>query len=112
MIGEDDNKKYYRLRCLSCTSIISFPAERVLRLGRVLTEAELLERREALSAVKEYDPLARHWRGQAIWHPVLDDVGEIIEKRETSGAHHVIIDDFEKHGKKQLIEQSAMGLQS
>ncbi|NIR47212.1 hypothetical protein GWO43_01835 [candidate division KSB1 bacterium] len=101
---EDDSREILRLRCLDCYTMNDVPVERVLRNGRVLTENERKNRKEALSQVLEYSPKNTYWKGQRIRHPVLNDVGKVVNKVETDGNHRIIVVDFEKNGTKKLVE--------
>lgn len=106
LIKKDEDQKILLLRCGECSALNEFPLERVLKTGRVLTEKEFKNREEALSEVQYYSPEKTYWQGQRIRHPVLDEVGKVIAKGKTGDEHKIITVDFEKSGKKKLVEDT------
>ncbi|MCG8605132.1 hypothetical protein MJD09_09060 [bacterium] len=102
----DNEGEILQVRCDGCRAVLSFPFERVLKTGRILTEDEFQDRTEALSQVFDYDPKQSYWRGQKIRHHKWDDVGKVVDKKQTQDNHKIIIVDFEKIGRKQLVEET------
>ncbi|MFQ5752443.1 MAG: hypothetical protein ACE5HI_10635 [bacterium] len=104
LIEKDEEQEIFRLRCSQCFALNEFPLERVLKTGRLLTEKEFENREEALSEVQDYNPKKSYWRGQKIRHPVFDEVGKVVAKGETVDDNKIITVNFEKSGKKKLVE--------
>lgn len=101
---EIESEGVLEVRCNQCHGLFSFPFERVLKNGRLLTGAEFEKRQEALSKVVSYSPQKTYWRGQTIRHDTLNDVGKVIRKEKSDGDTKIIVVEFENSGKKKLVE--------
>jgi hypothetical protein len=108
---KDEDQGLIRLRCSECAAFNEFQLDWVLKNGRVLTPEEYEDREEALSEVQVYNPQNSYWRGQKIEHPVLEEVGNIVAKSETSEGNKFIVVNFEKSGKRKLVEDYALDTQ-
>ena len=100
----DQESKTLSLKCKVCNELTTFPLIRVLKSGRVLSEAEYEERKKALATCIEYTPQQTYWIGQEIQHQRFQDKGTVVKKLKSDGGHHFIIVKFEKSGEKTLIE--------
>lgn len=104
LLHRDKAKGIFKLSCESCAAISTFPKDRILRTGRILTEDEAETRQQALSQVVNYSAQKTYWRGQKIRHKKFDDTGIVMSKEKTDGDHNIIIVKFENVGQKKLVE--------
>lgn len=67
------------------------------------------KRRENQKAgLKEYRPTGTYKIGQKIYHPVFEDVGRVVKKKEATGEYRKIVVDFKHRGQKTLIEKKSV----
>jgi hypothetical protein len=62
------------------------------------------DREVEIEAEVPYDPNARFAVGQALYHKVWDDRGEVVKKEVTSGGQHMIVVSFDRLGERRLVE--------
>ena len=58
----------------------------------------------AASEEVEYNPSESFSIGQALYHKVWDDRGEVIKKETTNSGNHMIVVSFDRLGKRRLVE--------
>lgn len=96
VVSASDNK--YWIRCSACNQV-HLLKEWQIQIDRDLSPEEL--RPEDCQA---YTPHGIYAKGDAVYHEALGEVGVVREKQATGSGAHVIIVEFCKSGRKQLLE--------
>ena len=88
----------YWIRCVSCNQVY------LLKEWQVQIDKELNLQELKPEDCQMYSPHGIYAQGDAVYHKSLDEVGVVREKNATGSGAHVIIVEFIKSGKKQLLE--------
>ncbi|MCG8341331.1 MAG: hypothetical protein MI684_00630 [Chlorobiales bacterium] len=88
----------YWIRCVSCNQVY------LLKEWQVQIDKELNLQELKPEDCQMYSPHGIYAQGDAVYHKSLDEVGVVREKNATGSGAHVIIVEFVKSGKKQLLE--------
>lgn len=88
----------YWIRCSACNQV-HLLKEWQIQIDRELSPAELKP-----EDCQVYTPQGIYAQGDAVYHKSLDEVGVVREKQATGSGAHVIIVEFCKSGRKQLLE--------
>jgi hypothetical protein len=57
-----------------------------------------------VDSVVEYDPNDSFSIGQALYHKIWDDSGEVVKKETTNSGHNMIVVSFARLGERRLVE--------
>ncbi|NTV03176.1 MAG: hypothetical protein HGB04_10445 [Chlorobiaceae bacterium] len=95
-VSASDNQ--YWIRCSACNQVHLFK-EWQIQIDRDLSPAELNP-----EDCQPYTPHGIYAQGDAVFHEALGEVGVVREKQATGSGAHVIIVEFCKSGRKQLLE--------
>ncbi len=101
MSGENNQsaaENRYWIRC-SCCNQVHLLKEWQIQIDRELNLDELKP-----DDCQLYSPHGIYAQGDAVYHKSLDEVGVVREKNATGSGAHVIIVEFIKSGRKQLLE--------
>ncbi|MBF0585762.1 hypothetical protein INT08_00560 [Prosthecochloris sp. N3] len=96
--GQAAVENRYWIRCASCHQVYLLE-EWQIQIDRELNLEELRP-----SDCQLYTPHGIYAQGDALYHKALDEVGVVREKNATGSGAHVIIVEFLKSGRKQLLE--------
>jgi len=88
----------YWIRC-SCCNQVHLLNEWQIQIDKELNLDELDP-----ADCQVYSPHGIYAQGDAVYHKALDEVGVVREKNATGSGAHVIIVEFIKSGRKQLLE--------
>ncbi|WP_294347749.1 hypothetical protein [Prosthecochloris sp.] len=88
----------YWIRCSSCNQVY------LLKEWQIQIDKELNLQELNPEDCQLYSPHGIYAQGDAVYHKSLDEVGVVREKNATGSGAHVIIVEFIKSGKKQLLE--------
>ncbi|PWW82710.1 MULTISPECIES: hypothetical protein [Prosthecochloris] len=88
----------YWIRCASCNQVY------LLKEWQIQIDKELNLQELNPEDCQLYSPHGIYAQGDAVYHKSLDEVGVVREKNATGSGAHVIIVEFIKSGKKQLLE--------
>ncbi len=88
----------YWIRCSACNQVHLFK-EWQIQIDRDLSPGELNP-----EDCQPYSPHGIYAQGDAVYHESLGEVGVVREKQATGSGAHVIIVEFCKSGRKQLLE--------
>ncbi len=88
----------YWIRCVSCNQVY------LLKEWQIQIDKELNLHELKAEDCQLYSPHGIYAQGDAVYHKSLDEVGVVREKNATGSGAHVIIVEFIKSGKKQLLE--------
>lgn len=97
-IIEADNRKW--ARCKTCKHTMMMDVEGNIK---PLDNQDILNIKS--KDCKVYSPSESYEVGDSVFHTNWDDRGKVILKETTSSGAKAIIVEFEKQGKKKLIEQ-------
>jgi hypothetical protein len=95
-VSASDNQ--YWIRCSACNQVHLFK-EWQIQIDRDLSPGELKP-----EDCQAYTPHGIYAKGDAVYHESLGEVGVVREKQATGSGAHVIIVEFCKSGRKQLLE--------
>ncbi len=96
LVSAAENK--YWIRCSACNQVHLFK-EWQIQIDRDLSPEELKP-----EDCQVYSPHGIYAQGDAVFHEALGEVGVVREKQATGSGAHVIIVEFCKSGRKQLLE--------
>ncbi|NTU92637.1 MAG: hypothetical protein HGB29_08235 [Chlorobiaceae bacterium] len=98
--GQDKSasENQYWIRCSACNQV-HLLKEWQIQIDRDLSPEELSQEDCQL-----YTPHGIYAQGDAVYHEALGEVGVVREKQATGSGAHVIIVEFCKSGRKQLLE--------
>ncbi|NTV26713.1 MAG: hypothetical protein HGB01_10970 [Chlorobiaceae bacterium] len=96
VVSASDNK--YWIRCSACNQV-HLLKEWQIQIDRDLSPEELRP-----EDCQTYTPHGIYAKGDAVFHEALGEVGVVREKQATGSGAHVIIVEFCKSGRKQLLE--------
>ena len=100
--GEDEvqsaAENQYWIRCVSCNQVY------LLKEWQIQIDKELNLQELKPDDCQLYSPHGIYAQGDAVYHTSLDEVGVVREKNATGSGAHVIIVEFIKSGRKQLLE--------
>jgi len=88
----------YWIRCSSCNQV------HLLKEWQIQIDKELNPDDLKPEDCQLYTPHGIYAQGDALYHKSLDEVGVVREKQATGSGAHVIIVEFCKSGRKQLLE--------
>jgi len=88
----------YWIRCTSCNQV------HLLKEWQIQIDKELSPDELKPEDCQLYTPHGIYAQGDALYHKSLDEVGVVREKHATGSGAHVIIVEFCKSGRKQLLE--------
>jgi hypothetical protein len=88
----------YWIRCSSCNQVY------LLKEWQIQIDKELNLQELNPEDCQLYSPHGIYAQGDAVYHKSLDEVDVVREKNATGSGAHVIIVEFIKSGKKQLLE--------
>lgn len=88
----------YWIRCMACNQV-HLLKEWQIQIDRELSPDELKP-----EDCQVYTPHGIYAQGDAVYHKALDEVGVVREKQATGSGAHVIIVEFCRSGRKQLLE--------
>jgi len=88
----------YWIRCMHCNQV-HLLQEWQIQIDRELNPDELVA-----EDCQVYSPHGIYATGDALYHQALDEVGVVREKQATGSGSYVIIVEFRKSGRKQLLE--------
>ncbi|NEX13018.1 MAG: hypothetical protein C1942_10135 [Prosthecochloris sp.] len=88
----------YWIRCASCQQVY------LLKEWQIQIDRELNLKELNPSDCQIYSPHGIYAQGDAVYHKGLEEVGVVREKNATGSGAHVIIVEFLKSGRKQLLE--------
>lgn len=88
----------YWVRCSSCNQV------HLLKEWQIQIDKELNPDDLKPEDCQLYTPHGIYAQGDALYHKSLDEVGVVREKQATGSGAHVIIVEFCKSGRKQLLE--------
>lgn len=88
----------YWIRCASCNQVY------LLKEWQIQIDKELNIQELKPEDCQLYSPHGIYAQGDAVYHKSLNEVGVVREKNATGSGAHVIIVEFIKSGKKQLLE--------
>ncbi len=88
----------YWIRCSSCNQVY------LLKEWQIQIDKELNLQELKPDDCQLYSPHGIYAQGDAVYHESLEEVGVVREKNATGSGAHVIIVEFIKSGKKQLLE--------
>lgn len=88
----------YWIRCTQCNQV-HLLKEWQIQIDRVVNPDEL-----SAEECQVYTPHGIYATGDALYHKALDEVGVVREKQATGSGAYVIIVEFCKSGRKQLLE--------
>jgi len=88
----------YWIRCASCHQVY------LLKEWQIQIDREIDLEQLASSECQLYTPHGIYAQGDALYHKGLDEVGVVREKNATGSGAHVIIVEFIRSGRKQLLE--------
>jgi hypothetical protein len=92
------SENQYWIRCSACNQVHLFK-EWQIQIDRELSPEELNP-----EDCQVYTPHGIYAQGDAVFHEALGEVGVVREKQATGSGAHVIIVEFCKSGRKQLLE--------
>ena len=96
--GASAAENQYWIRCSACNQV-HLLKEWQIQIDRELSPDELKP-----EDCQVYTPHGIYAQGDALYHKSLEEVGVIREKQATGSGAHVIIVEFCKSGRKQLLE--------
>ena len=88
----------YWIRCASCNQVY------LLKEWQIQIDKELKPQELSPEDCQLYSPHGIYAQGDAVYHKSLDEVGVVREKNATGSGAHVIIVEFIRSGRKQLLE--------
>jgi len=88
----------YWIRCTACNQV------HLLKEWQIQIDRELNPHELKPEDCQVYTPQGIYAQGDAVYHKSLDEVGVVREKQATGSGAHVIIVEFCKSGRKQLLE--------
>lgn len=88
----------YWIRCASCNQV------HLLKEWQIQIDKELNLQELKPGDCQLYSPHGIYAQGDAVYHKSLDEVGVVREKNATGSGAHVIIVEFNRSGRKQLLE--------
>lgn len=88
----------YWIRCSECNQV-HLLKEWQIQIDRELSPGEL-----SVEECLVYSPHGIYAKGDALYHQALDEVGVVREKQATGSGAYVIIVEFSRSGRKQLLE--------
>ncbi len=88
----------YWIRCSSCNQVY------LLKEWQIQIDKELNLQKLKPEDCQLYSPHGIYAQGDAVFHKALGEVGVVREKNATGSGAHVIIVEFIKSGRKQLLE--------
>ena len=88
----------YWVRCVHCNQV-HLLKEWQIQIDRDVSPEELTP-----DECQQYSPHGIYAKGDALYHQSLDEVGVVREKQATGSGAYVIIVEFCKSGRKQLLE--------
>ncbi|MBN1928672.1 MAG: hypothetical protein JW764_03940 [Chlorobiaceae bacterium] len=88
----------YWIRCSVCNQV------HLLKEWQIQIDRELSPEELNPEDCQVYTPHGIYAQGDAVYHKALDEVGVVREKQATGSGVHVIIVEFCKSGRKQLLE--------
>jgi hypothetical protein len=92
------SENQYWIRCSACNQVHLFK-EWQIQIDKELSPEELRP-----EDCQVYTPHGIYAQGDAVFHESLGEVGVVREKQATGSGAHVIIVEFCKSGRKQLLE--------
>ncbi|HHE32184.1 MAG TPA: hypothetical protein ENL07_06045 [Chlorobaculum parvum] len=100
-VNEQDSsaaENQYWIRCTACNQV------HLLKEWQIQIDRELNPHELKPEYCQVYTPQGIYAQGDAVYHKSLDEVGVVREKQATGSGAHVIIVEFCKSGRKQLLE--------
>ncbi|NTU53098.1 MAG: hypothetical protein HGA97_05220 [Chlorobiaceae bacterium] len=88
----------YWIRCTACNQV------HLLKEWQIQIDRELSPEELKPEECQVYTPHGIYAQGDSVYHKALDEVGVVREKQATGSGAHVIIVEFCKSGRKQLLE--------
>jgi hypothetical protein len=88
----------YWIRCMHCNQV------HLLQEWQIQIDRELSPEELSAEDCQIYSPHGIYATGDALYHQSLDEVGVVREKQATGSGAYVIIVEFCKSGRKQLLE--------
>ncbi len=88
----------YWIRCSVCNQV------HLLKEWQIQIDRELSPEELKPCDCQVYSPHGIYAKGDALYHQALDEVGVVREKQATGSGAYVIIVEFCKSGRKQLLE--------
>ena len=92
------SENQYWIRCSACNQV------HLLKEWQIQIDRELSPEELKPEDCQVYTPHGIYAQGDAVYHESLGEVGVVREKQATGSGAHVIIVEFCKSGRKQLLE--------